>query len=212
VILSARLRRSRADGRPAGECAALDIDAARPGRRYTRKARDRGARHADCKQAMPLRIIATGGTLDKRYDPLTGGLVFGETHLHEVVARARIAGAVEIDAPMLIDSLDMRDEHRLAILEACRACAERRIVVVHGTDTMVETARVIGEAGLDKTVVLTGAMVPYDVEGSDALFNLGFAIGCANALPHGTWVAMNAVAFPWHNVRKNREKGAFEPL
>ena len=161
---------------------------------------------------MPLRIIATGGTFDKRYDPLAGTLGFGATHLHELVARARIASAVEIEAPMMIDSLDMTDAHRQAILEACRVCAQRRIVIVHGTDTMVETARVIGEAGLEKTVVLTGAMVPCDVEGSDALFNLGFAIGCASTLTHGTWVAMNAVAFPWHNVRKNREKGVFEPL
>jgi len=161
---------------------------------------------------MPLRIIATGGTFDKRYDPLAGELSFGATHLHELVARARIAGAVEIDVPMMIDSLDMNDAHRQAILEACRACPQRRIVIVHGTDTMVETARVIGEAGLAKTVVLTGAMVPCDVDGSDAPFNLGFAIGCASTLAHGTWVAMNAVAFAWHSVRKNREKGVFEPL
>ena len=161
---------------------------------------------------MPLRIIATGGTFDKRYDPLKGELSFGESHLREIVARARIAGTVAIDVPIMIDSLEMNDTHRQAILAACRACAERRIVIVHGTDTMVETARVLGEAALEKTIVVTGAMVPYEVAGSDALFNLGFAMGCANTAAHGTWIAMNAVLFPWHNVRKNREKGVFEPL
>ena len=161
---------------------------------------------------MPLRIIATGGTFDKRYDPLAGKLSFGDSHLPEIVARARMAGAVAIEAPMMLDSLDMKDAHRQALLEACRACAERRIVIVHGTDTMVETARVLGEAALEKTIVVTGAMLPYDVAGSDALFNLGFAIGCANSAPHGTWIAMNAVLFAWHNVRKNRERGVFEPL
>jgi L-asparaginase len=161
---------------------------------------------------MPLRIIATGGTFDKRYDPLTGRLSFGASHLAEIVARARLAGTVEIEVPMMIDSLEMDDAHRQTVLAACRACAERRIVIVHGTDTMVETARLIGEAGLEKTIVVTGAMVPYDVAGSDALFNLGFALGCANTAAHGTWIAMNAVLFAWHNVRKNRERGVFEPL
>ena len=113
---------------------------------------------------------------------------------------------------MMIDSLEMTDAHRQQVLAACAGCAERRIVVVHGTDTMVETARVLGEAALGKTIVVTGAMVPYEVAGSDALFNLGFALGCANSLPHGTWIAMNARVFPWNDARKNREKGVFEPL
>jgi L-asparaginase len=161
---------------------------------------------------MPMRIIATGGTFDKHYDPIAGSLAFGQSHLPEIVERARMAGAVAIDVPMMVDSLEMTDAHRRQVLAACAACAERRIVVVHGTDTMVETARVLGEAALEKTIVVTGAMIPYEVAGSDALFNLGFALGCANSLPHGTWIAMNAVLFPWHNVRKNRAKGIFEPL
>lgn len=161
---------------------------------------------------MALRIIATGGTFDKHYDPIAGALAFGETHLHGILARARLVTPVAVDTPMMVDSLDMNTEHREAVLEACRACSEPRIVVVHGTDTMVETARVIGEARLAKTVVLTGAMLPCEIGGSDAVFNLAFAMGCASVLPHGAWVAMNAAIHPWHNVRKNREKGVFESL
>ena len=159
---------------------------------------------------MRLRIIATGGTFDKRYDPIAGSLAFGETHLQEILARARAEAGFAVEVAMMIDSLEMTDSHRARILQACRDCAEERIVVVHGTDTMVETARTIGEAALGKTVVLTGAMVPYDVAGSDATFNLGFAMGCAGALPHGAWVAMNARVRPWDDVRKNRAAGRFE--
>lgn len=161
---------------------------------------------------MNLRILATGGTFDKRYDPMTGVLGFGETHLHEIVARARAAGPLEVEVVMMIDSLEMVDEHRQRVLAACRAAPEPALVVVHGTDTIVETARVLGQAGLAKTIVLTGAMVPYALADSDASFNLGAAIGFARSLPQGVWVAMNGVARPWSNVRKNRELGVFEAL
>lgn len=159
---------------------------------------------------MSIRVIATGGTFDKRYDPIAGALGFGETHLGEIIERARAGASVTFDAPMQIDSLEMRDEHRARVLAACRDCEENRIVVVHGTDTMVQTARVLGEAALDRTIVITGAMIPYDLAGSDALFNLGFALGCASALPPGVYVAMNARAFAWDAVRKNRALGVFE--
>lgn len=161
---------------------------------------------------MDLRILATGGTFDKRYDPITGVLGFGATHLHEIVARARVAGPVQVEVVMMIDSLDMVDEHRQRVLAACRAAPEQALVVVHGTDTMVETARVLGAAQLAKTIVLTGAMVPYAVADSDASFNLGAAIAFARSLAPGVWVAMNGVAHPWSNVRKNRERGVFEPI
>ena len=161
---------------------------------------------------MSLRLIATGGTFDKRYDPIAGALAFGPTHLEAIVRRARLAGPVAVESPMQIDSLEMTDAHRLRVLEACRASPEDRIVVVHGTDTMVETAHVLGEAALSKVIVLTGAMVPYDVADSDALFNLGFAAGCAHALGNGVWVAMNGEAHRWDRVRKNRALGVFEAI
>lgn len=159
---------------------------------------------------MALRILAAGGTFDKRYDPISGTLGFGDSHLHEIVARARLAQPVAVEVAMLIDSLEMTDEHRQRLLDRCRAAPERAIVIVHGTDTMVETAAVLGAAALPRTIVLTGAMLPFDVAGSDALFNLGFAAGCARTLPAGVYVAMNAQVFDWRAVRKNRELGVFE--
>jgi len=161
---------------------------------------------------MPLRILVTGGTFDKRYDPVTGELGFGESHVPRIVERARLAGSVAVQVVMLIDSLDMLDSHRQQVLDACRAAPEESIVVVHGTDTMVETAAVLAEAALDKTIVFTGAMVPFPVDDSDASFNLGAAVAYASSLAHGVWVAMNGVARPWSNVRKNRTAGVFEPL
>ncbi len=159
---------------------------------------------------MTLRILATGGTFDKHYDPIRGELTFAQTHLPALVAQARLAGEVYCETVMLIDSLEMDDGHRQSVLAACRAATEPAIVIVHGTDTMVETAAVVGRASLPKTIVLTGAMVPAEVQGSDALFNLGYAIACARALPPGTWVAMNGVAHRWDRVRKNRALGVFE--
>lgn len=160
----------------------------------------------------PLRLIATGGTFDKVYDPIRGQLAFDRTHLEAIAARARLAGPVAIEAPLLMDSLEMDDTHRATILACCRAATEPAIVVIHGTDTMVETARVLGAAALPATIVLTGAMVPYDIADSDALFNLGHAIGCARSLPPGVWVAMNGVAHRWDAVRKNRAQGVFEAI
>jgi L-asparaginase len=161
---------------------------------------------------MSLRILATGGTFDKRYDPIAGTLGFAATHLHEILRVARIEGAAVVEALMQVDSLDMTDAHRQQVLAACAASPEDRIVVVHGTDTMVDTAQVLGRAGLPKTIVLTGAMVPVDVAGSDALFNLGFAAGCARVLPTGVHVAMNAQVFAWNAVRKNLALGVFEAV
>ncbi len=163
--------------------------------------------------AVPaLRLVATGGTFDKRYDPVAGELVFGDTHLERIARRARVAGEVAIEVAMLIDSLDMDDGHRRLVLETCRRAPEPAIVVVHGTDTMVETARVLGEARLPATIVLTGAMVPYDIDDSDALFNLGHAIGCARCLPPGVYIAMQGIAYAWDRVRKNRALGRFEAI
>lgn len=159
---------------------------------------------------MAFRIISTGGTFDKHYNPITGSLGFADSHLHEIAARMRLVAPVTLEVLMLIDSLDMLDHHRQQILAACQASAEERIIIIHGTDTMAETARVLGAAGLARTIILTGAMVPYEVAGSDALFNLGFAMGAAAQAGHGVQVAMNGRLHPWQSVRKNRAQGVFE--
>lgn len=156
-----------------------------------------------------LRIIVTGGTFDKHYDAIKGELTFKETHLPAILAQARVTVPVAIEINQLIDSLHMTDEHRQKVLAACRAAEEKAIVVIHGTDTMAETARVVGSAGLDKTVVFTGAMIPYSVQGSDALFNLGFALALSEVMARGTYVAMNGRAFPWDGVRKDKSSGQF---
>ena len=158
---------------------------------------------------MTLRILATGGTFDKHYNEIAGKLDFSESHLPEVIQRARLTVPVELEICMLMDSLDMDDSHRQTILQACVQSAESAIVIIHGTDTMRETAEVLGAANLGKTIVFTGAMIPYDIANSDAFFNLGFACAAAQLLPAGVHVAMNGKIFPWNDVQKNRSAGVF---
>jgi L-asparaginase len=155
------------------------------------------------------RIIVTGGTFDKHYDAIKGELTFSETHLPALLEQARVKLPLSVDIRLLIDSLQMTGAHRQSVLEACRESPEQSIVVVHGTDTMVETAQVVGRAALEKTVVFTGAMVPYSVQGSDATFNLGFALAASLTLPSGAYVAMNAQVFPWSDAMKDKVEGAF---
>lgn len=159
-----------------------------------------------------MRIIVTGGTFDKQYDELRGELTFKDSHLPAILKQARITAPIVLEINQLIDSLHMQDINRQHILASCRAAPEAYIVIVHGTDTMQQTARMLGEAQLDKTIVLTGAMIPYVFMGSDSLFNLGFACAAAQLLPHGVYIAMNGQVFPWDNVRKNTASGVFEPL
>lgn len=161
---------------------------------------------------MTLRIIATGGTFDKHYNELKGVLGFGDSHLPEVIARSRMTIPVELQVVSLLDSLDMQDADRRNVLAACQAASEQQIVIVHGTDTMRETAEVLGAATSDKTIVFTGAMIPYEIANSDALFNLGFACAAAQMLPPGVYVAMNGKVFTWDNVTKNRAAGVFQAL
>jgi len=160
--------------------------------------------------ATALRILVTGGTFDKDYHELEGRLLFRETHVQEMLRLGRSRLAVSVQTLMLIDSLEMNDAQRQQILAACRDAPEARIVVTHGTDTMEQTARVIGAANLQKTVVLTGAMVPYTFGSSDGLFNLGSALAFAQSLTFGTYVAMNGRCLRWDRVRKNRSTGVFE--
>lgn len=160
---------------------------------------------------MTLRILATGGTFDKHYDELAGKLGFGASHLPEVIARSRITVPVALQTLALLDSLEMQDDDRQHVLDACRQASERALIIIHGTDTMRETAEVLGAAKLDKTIILTGAMIPYEIANSDALFNFGFACGVAQMLPAGVYVAMNGQVFVWDNVQKNRTAGVFQP-
>jgi L-asparaginase len=160
---------------------------------------------------MTIRIFITGGTFDKSYDEIAGKLDFKDTHVPEMLRLGRCRLTVEVRTLMMLDSLELTDVDRQLILQSCRSAAEERIVITHGTDTMTDTARVLGEAALAKTIVLTGAMVPYAFGSSDGLFNLGSALSFAQALPRGVYVAMNGRCFAWDDVVKNRELGIFEP-
>jgi len=181
------------------------------GLRRTRN--DEAADDAENADKMQIRILVTGGTFDKKYDELTGKLFFRETHVEEMLRLGRARLDLAIETVMMIDSLQMDDAGRTAVVARAREASERAIVITHGTDTMVDTARAIASAGLDaKTIVLTGAMVPYAFGSSDGLFNLGSALSFAQVLPPGVYVAMNGRHFEWDKVRKNRETGTFEAL
>ncbi len=162
-----------------------------------------------------IRIFVTGGTFDKEYNELTGSLAFNETHLSEMLRLGRCRLDVSVTTLMMIDSLDMTDADRALIVERCKQAAEPRVLITHGTDTMAETARALAAAFPDaagRTIVLTGAMIPYAFGSSDGLFNLGSALSFVQVLPPGVYVAMNGRYFPWDRVRKNRETGVFESI
>jgi len=162
---------------------------------------------------MRIRILVTGGTFDKEYDELSGRLFFRETHLPEMLRRGRCLLDVAAETVMMIDSLELDDAGRARIVARARDCEERSVVITHGTDTMVETARALAGARLEgKTLVLTGAMVPYAFGSSDGLFNLGSALSFAQVLPPGVYVAMNGQHFAWDCVRKNTASGCFEAV
>jgi L-asparaginase len=158
----------------------------------------------------PIRVFITGGTFDKEYDEIGGRLFFKDSHLPEMLRLGRCTLPLEIRTLMMIDSLQMTDADREIIVEQCRTAPEHRIVITHGTDTMVTTARVLASHVADKTIVITGAMVPYKFGSSDGLFNLGSALAFAQTLQPGVYVAMNGRCFEAQNVRKNRQTGMFE--
>jgi L-asparaginase len=157
-------------------------------------------------------IFVTGGTFDKTYDEIHGRLSFGETHLPEMLRLGRSRVEVSVRTLMMIDSLDMTEQDRALIVRHAAECDQSRIVVTHGTDTMVETAAALARGVTGKTIVLTGAMIPYAFGSSDGLFNLGSAVSFAQVLPPGVYIAMNGQHFSWDNVRKNRDTGVFEAL
>ncbi len=161
---------------------------------------------------MGIKIFITGGTFDKEYDEINGRLYFNDTHLPEILELGRCGLDVSIRTLMMIDSLEMTDQDRELIVNACQKCEEKSIVITHGTDTMEVTARALGQVVKDKTIVLTGAMIPYKFGSSDGLFNLGTALAFVQSLPPGVYVAMNGKYFTWDNVRKNKSKGSFEEV
>ncbi len=158
---------------------------------------------------MTIKIYITGGTFDKEYNELTGELFFKETHMPEMLALGRCRLDIDTRTLMMIDSLKMTDEDRELILANVKKSSSDQIVITHGTDTMEETAKVLGREIKDKTVVLTGAMVPYKFGSSDGLFNLGSALAFVQTLPKGVFIAMNGRYFTWDNVHKNRSVGEF---
>jgi L-asparaginase len=161
---------------------------------------------------MAIRLFVTGGTFDKEYDEIRGRLYFQDTHLPQMLELGRCRVDVEIRTLMMVDSLDMSDADRDLIARQCRDAPEDRIVITHGTDTLVDTAAVLARADTGKTIVLTGAMIPIAFGSSDGLFNLGGALTVVQVLPPGVYVVMNGRVFPWSGVRKNRETGIFESV
>ncbi len=158
----------------------------------------------------PIRVLITGGTFDKEYDEIHGRLFFKDSHLPEMLALGRAELPLEVRTLMMVDSLDMTDADRALIAEQCRATPGDRIVITHGTDTMAETARFVAERVQDKTIVLTGAMVPYKFGSSDGLFNLGSALAFVQTLAAGVYVAMNGRCFAAARVYKDKQTGTFE--
>lgn len=159
---------------------------------------------------MPIQIFVTGGTFDKEYNLINGELYFRETHLPEIFDLGRSTLDVDIETLMMIDSLEMTDKDRNLIAEACEQSEADQILITHGTDTMVDTARALAERNSGKTIVLTGAMIPYKFGSSDGFFNLGSALAFVQTLPPGVYIVMNGRYFDWNKVRKNKQTGIFE--
>ena len=161
---------------------------------------------------MPIRIFVTGGTFDKEYNELNGSLFFKDSHLPEMLTLGRSRVPVDIRTLMMIDSLDMTAADREVIVQNCLQTPEDRIIITHGTDTMVDTAKILAKKLRKKTIILVGAMIPYKFGSSDGLFNLGSAIAFVQTLPAGIYIAMNGCYFDWNNVRKNKKIGEFEEI
>ena len=161
---------------------------------------------------MVIKVFVTGGTFDKEYNELNGELFFQDTHLKEMLKLGRSQTKVEIRTIMMVDSLSITDHDRQIILQNCLSAKEDKILITHGTDTMVETASLLAEHINNKTIVLTGAMIPYTFGSSDGLFNLGSALAYVQVLPKGIYIAMNGRYFHWNKVRKNKKTGYFEEI
>jgi len=159
---------------------------------------------------MTIKLLITGGTIDKQYNELNGELIFTQSGVEYMLAQGRAKLDISLETVMLKDSLDMDNNDRQQILESCLACDEPQIVITHGTDTMVETSQVLAEEIKDKTIVLLGAMVPFQFKNSDALFNLGCAIAAVQTLENGVYITMNGKIFNYDEVIKNKDLGEFQ--
>ena len=159
-----------------------------------------------------IKIFATGGTFDKKFNEISGELYFKETNLFKLLELGRSQMNVKIETLMMIDSLKMTDTERSYILEKCRKEKTNQIIITHGTDTMVETAKIIAQKIKDKVIIFTGAMIPIKFGSSDGLFNLGSALSFIQVINPGVYVTMNGRYFKWDNVRKNKELGIFERI
>ena len=159
-----------------------------------------------------IKIFVTGGTFDKDYDEKNGRLYFKKTHMNEILALGRSKVEVNIETLMMLDSLDMKEKDRELIVKKCVAATEEHIVITHGTDTMTNTAKVLGAKRLKKTIVITGAMIPYKFGTSDGLFNIASALAYVQTMPHGVYIAMNGRVFSYDKVIKNRATGIFEEI
>ena len=161
-------------------------------------------------QNSKIVILVTGGTFDKEYNEITGKLFFNDSHIKEMLDLGRCKVPVHIKTLMLKDSLDMENIDRQLILDACLQTDSKKLVITHGTDTMTETAKFLSQHIKDKTIVFTGAMIPYKFGASDGLFNLGSALAATQTLNYGIYIAINGNIFKWNEVKKNQEKGIFE--
>lgn len=161
---------------------------------------------------MKVQILVTGGTFDKEYDLINGRLFFQDTHVNEIIELGRCTMGLDIKTLMMVDSLYMTPEDRELIAEECINCENNHIVITHGTDTMVETAQLLRSKKIDKTIVLTGALIPYKFGSSDGLFNMGSALAFAQSLPNGVYIVMHGKYFEANTTRKNKETGYFEEL
>jgi L-asparaginase len=161
-----------------------------------------------------VQVLITGGTFDKEYDYITGKLYFKDTHLLEMFERGRCLVDIDFKTLMMVDSLEMAEEDREIIAHNSRRSPYDKILITHGTDRMVETAEYLAQQNIpNKTIVLTGAMIPYAFgTSSDGFFNLGNALAFVQTLPPGVYVVMNGRFFTWDNVKKNTKTGNFEEL
>ena len=160
---------------------------------------------------MSIRLFSTGGTIAKRYDEISGDLVFDDEHIEKILAQGRSMLPIEITQLMLKDSLELDSGDRDIIIDACLKSSQSKVLITHGTDTMIKTAKMLSTIS-HKTIVLTGAMIPYAFKNSDAVFNLAFSIASVQTLPYGVYICMNGQIFTWDNVQKNKEEGIFEKL
>jgi len=161
---------------------------------------------------MAIQFFITGGTFDKEYNELNGKLFFKDSHLSKMLSLGRSRVDIDIRTLMMVDSLEMSDEDREIIMQNCLKTKSDKIIITHGTDTMVDTARIIAKKVKNKTIIITGAMIPYKFGSSDGLFNLGSSLAFVQTLPAGVYISMNGRFFNWDNVRKNKKIGEFEEI